>query len=343
MEPITFVMLRATTKQTVVEYQGQTARNDSFYEDSSTSSDFYTVFCDELLRYFVRVEIWYQEDRHHPKCSVFEHRSGLVERYWPKGYEGLTEGDEPEILFVRGDKRDYYPVLNRFRKAFKVYYSAGHYYLPPTQGTWNLVFVDDPRHIKEVEESAYCPVELFKKSCVDKYFPGKKGQGAVDIYFTCNAPQANIKGFRFFLRLMRDLRNKSALCVGLRNEGMEKEFKGLPVYFTGFVPRVHVGQLMARCRMGLVLSGKEDGSPRVIQEYICSDFPVVVREQTTHSPFYINSMTGISASDEKMRYAIIYTLNNRELFAPRKYFMESLTVEQSAKYFVDKIMGENAV
>lgn len=330
-----FVMLRATTKQSVVEYQGQIAKNDSFYEDSSTATDFYTVLCDELLKHYSEVEIWYQEDVHHPAFKAFVHSSGLIERFWPKKYEGLTKEDTPDVLFVRGDMPDYRTVLREFRNAFKIYYSAGHYYLPPARFLWNLVFVDDLRHIREVKEAAECPVELFKKSCVDKYFPGRKGNGAVDIYFTCNAPQFKIKGLRFFLRLMKELKGISALCVGLRNEGMEKEFKGLPVYFTGFIPRRWVGQLMARSKVGLVLSGKDDGSPRVIQEYICSDLPVVVRAETTHSPLYINSETGITSPDDSMIKTILGTLRNREAFSPRRYFMGNLTIEKSAEHLID--------
>jgi len=58
MEPLKFVMLRATQKQTVVEYQDQIAKNDDYYTDSSESSDFYTVLCDELLNHYAQVEIW---------------------------------------------------------------------------------------------------------------------------------------------------------------------------------------------------------------------------------------------------------------------------------------------
>ncbi len=338
MKPLKFVMLRATQKQTVVEYQNQIAKNDDFYEDSSKSTDYYTVLCDELLNHYAQVEIWYQEDLHHKAFNAFVHRSGLVERFWPKGYSGISEQDRPDILFVRGDKKDYYPVLREFRDTFKIYYSAGNYYCPPSQFGWDLVFVDDPRHIEEVREKAACPaVELFRKSCVDRYFPGRKGNGAVDIYFTCNAPQANIKGLRFFLRIMRDLKDVSALCVGLKDTGMEKEFRGLPVHFTGFVPRTYVGELMARCRIGLILSGKEDGSPRVLEEYLCSGLPVVIREVATYSPVYINPMTGVASSDENMSKTILRVLGNEKGFSPREHFMNNLTMEISARHIHDLI------
>lgn len=337
-----FVMLRAAKKETVVRYKDQIAKNDDFYEDSAYSSDYYTVLCDELLKHYDEVEIWYQEDAHHPAFRAFVHGSGLVERYWPKKYEGLTKGDEPAVLFVRGDMPDYHAVLGKFKDTFKVYYSAGHYYLPPARFKWSLVFVDDPRHVKEAREVADCPVELFKKSCVSKFFPGSKGKGAVDIYFTCNAPQFKIKGLRFFLRIMTELKSVSALCVGLKNMGMEEEFRGLPVHFTGFISRRWVGQLMARSKMGLVLSGKDDGSPRVLQEYICSDLPVVVREETTHSPFYVNSETGIASADDNMVRTVLDTLRNREVFSPRKYFMENLTIKKSAEHLIDCIGKHNS-
>jgi len=337
MKFLRFVMLRAVQKQTVVEYQGQTAKNDDYFTDSSESSDFYTVLCSELLNHYAQVEIWYQEDSKHKAFNAFVHKSGLVERFWPKGYLGLSDMDRPDILFIRGDKKDYHPVLKTFPDSFKIYYPAGNYYNPPSQFAWDLVFADDPRHAEEVRKETPYLVELFRKSCVDRCFPGGKGDGAVDIYFTCNAPQYELKGLRFFLRIMRDLKAVSALCVGLKDENMEKEFKGLPVYFTGFVPRRHVGELMARCRMGLILSTERDGSPRVLQEYICSDLPVVVRESTAHSPLYVNPMTGVASSDENMVKTILRVLESRGTFAPREYFMENLTIERSAAHIHDLI------
>ena len=328
-----FVMLRAKIKETEVEFNGQVAKNDDYYEDADTSSDLYTVLCKELLRYYNEVEIWYQKDKNH-KEEGFLHNSGLIERYWSKGYDNVSKDHEPDILFVRGDMVDYYPLLDKFPNAFKVYYSAGHYYLPPQRFKWDLVFVDDPRHKKEIRDA---PVELFKKSCVDKYFPGGNGKGTVDIYFTCNAPQWQRKGLRFFLRMMRELKGAKALCVGLRDENLEKEFAKLPVYFTGFIPRVHVGQMMARSKLGLVLSDETDGSPRVIQEYLCSNLPVVVRKETTHSPFYINSHTGIAANDNKMVKAIKTILEGKGRFEPRNWFMKNLTMEKSAQHIVSCI------
>lgn len=330
-----FAMLRAVKKETEVHFQGQLAKNDDAFEDASTSTDLYTVLCEELLKYYEDVEIWYQKDPVH-KVEGFVHDSGLVERYWEKGFRNVTKEHEPDILFVRGDMEDYYPLLDRFPNAFKVYYSAGHYYLPPQRFKWDLVFVDDPRHRKEVDNA---PAEMFKKSCVDKYFPGGNGKGSVDLYFTCNAPQWAQKGMKFFLRIMRELKkdNIKALCVGLRDSSLEKEFAGLPVYFTGFVPRNYVGQMMAKARIGLVLSDGADGSPRVIQEYLCSNLPVIVRRETTCSPFYINPHTGMAVTDEKMVKAIKIALQRKGHFTPRKWFMENLTMDKSAEWLVSRI------
>lgn len=334
-----FAILRAPRKQTVVKWEGQIAKNDEYFTDSSESSDFYTVLCSELLNHFDQVEIWYQRESF-KKERAFCHDNGLIERYWEQAFRDVKKEDWPDILFVRGDMMDYRRLLDRLHKeVFLIYYSAGKYYEPQSKYWWDLVFVDDPRHMEELKESLEeVEIRLFKKSCVDKYFPGGKG-GNIDVYFTCNGPQWDQKGLRFFLKIMTELRKKAkAVCVGLKDPSWDREFKGLPVYFTGYVPRVHVGQVMARSGIGLVLSTERDGSPRVIQEYLCSDLPMVVRGTTTCSDLYLNSETGIRAeNDVEVLPAVIDLLSRRGDYRPRDYFMKNLTVQESARYLIECI------
>ena len=166
-------LLRAKTKQTYGTYEGQRVRNDDYFEDVSTSTDLYTVLFDRLRGYFDQVEIWYQEDGDHPE-GIFIHSTGLVERFFTHGYHSMSTDDIPDVLFVRGDMKDYYPVIQKCERSFKVYYSAGHYFNPPTGFQWDLVFVDDPKHVKVVEYNTGAPVELFKKTCSNQ-FDGNPG------------------------------------------------------------------------------------------------------------------------------------------------------------------------
>lgn len=342
------VLLRAKTKQTYANYEGQKVRNDDYYEDVTTSTDLYTVLCDHLRKYFDEVEIWYQEDSKHP-VGKFAHSTGLVERFFTEGYYNISTDDEPDVLFVRGDMKDYYPVIEKFNKAFKIYYSAGNYYCPPMQFKWDLVFVDDPKHVQVVKAKVDAPVELFKKSCTH-HFDGVSyeqlggGHKIYDVCFICNAPQFKLKRLMLFREIMKRLPKFTGVVLGLKSKKLLKKFDDVSnVRFAGFIPRVEIGDLMASCRLGLVLSDENDGSPRVIQEFLASDLPIVVSKRTTCSKLYVNNWTGMHVDDKAIPGIIRLMLSKTHYgtYSPRTYFLNNLTMNKSAEWIVDCIQKYN--
>lgn len=334
-------MLRAKTKQTYARYEGQKVRNDDYYEDVTTSTDLYTVLCGHLMNYFDEVEIWYQEDPLHP-AGKFVHSNGLVERFFTEGYTNLSTDDEPDVLFVRGDMQEYYPVIKRFKNSYKVYYSAGNYYCPPTFFKWDLVFVDDPKHAQVVKVKTGSPVELFKKSCSNHFLKAWNEKEVADVCFVCNAPQFKIKRLMLFREIMLSLNADgiSGVVLGLKAKRLLERFKNVPnVRFMGHTNRAEVGKIMAGCKLGLVISNERDGSPRVIQEFLACNLPVIVSTRTTCSELYINNQTGMRANDKAIPQIIklILSGSHYETYEPRKYFLENLTMEKSAEWIVENI------
>jgi glycosyltransferase involved in cell wall biosynthesis len=293
-----------------------------------------------LRKHYDEVEIWYQEDKGHP-AGEFVHSTGLKEVFHKKHY---PDAQPPDVLFVRGDCTKYLPLLERMSgSTFLVYYSAGNYYCPPKKFWWHLIFVDDEKHISPVVQDTGVPTTLFKKSCVHKYFPARKGTGAVDVCFTCNAPQYRIKGGDHFQQIMRILRSDgiTAYCIGLKSEELLRKFSRLDnVFFTGFIPRHYVGEIMARCKVAVVLSGDRDGSPRVLQEYLACDLPLVLSEGTAFSHNYLNTGTGVVAS-KHIEIAIMSVLERPSIYQPRKYFLENLTMDKAVEHFADAIRKQN--
>ena len=331
-----FVMLRAPIKQTVVEWEGQIAKNDSAYEDIETATDYWTVFANEMLRYFDEVEIWYGENSEHPR-GFFCHSTGLIERYFREDYVSTEIEKVPDVLFVRGDHKEYYPVIERFTGSKLVYYPSGHYYCPNTKFPWDLCFVEDPRQLKEVKEKTNAETALFKKSCVDKYFTFWNCEKKYDVCFIGGA--AEYKGKRILL--LKDIldaldRKISVLVLGLKSKKLEEEFKDYPVHFQGFVNRKMIGNYMSKCRMGLVLATvKGNGSPRVIQEFLAAGLPIVVSDKTVYSDYYINDRTGyVAYGDSKLPWTIMKCLEDTNKFDTRRYFLEELLMEDSVENFI---------
>ena len=332
-------MLRAKTKQTYVNYKKQRVKDDDYYEDVSTSTDLYLVMCSRLLELglYDKVEVWYQCNHEHPP-GIFEHSTGMKERFFMPEYADYGTDDEPHVLFVRGDLTGYRFVLPKMRSAYKVYYSAGNYYCPNEKWSkWNLVFVDSTEHGKEVEERLKVPVELFRKTCVDKYF-NPSSEKDYDVCFVCNAPQWKLKRLLLLKDLALELPDVSFLVLGLTNPDQVEIFKKCRnVHFDGYTDRHRVGEKMARCRVGMVLSGEMDGSPRVIQEFLACGLPVLVSERTTCSHHYINSMTGVISNDRFLSRSLKFLLENRGHYRPREFFEERLSMEVAVDYFVEKL------
>jgi len=338
-----FVMLRALTKQTEIDYKGQTAINDSPYEDVETSSDYWTVFASKLLEkgWYDEAEIWYQEDEDHRPIDSFIHSTGLVERYLLKGYKDKLVTDV-DILFVRGYMKEYQTVIDQLSNAFTVYYPSGPYYCPSFVP--NLSFVEDPRHIGTVKLKTGSNVELFKKSCVSKYFSTNhyENKKQWDIAFVCCAPIAERKRLSLLFKTLRKLPDVSAIVIGLTDNKLIEEAKGLNITWKGWTPRKEMGLVLSKCKIGLVLStAKKDGCPRVIMEYLASGLPIVVSDETCCSSIYVNRQTGFTASDEELPKVIEECLEISNFLDIKNYFNTVLSMGCSVRHFAETMKKYN--
>jgi len=340
-------LLRAATKETVVVYKGQRVMNDGPYEDAETSSDFWTVFADRLLTggWYDEVELWYQEnDSHRP--GVFTHDSGLREVFWKRGFTNVPPVALPDVLFVRGKHVDYDPlfinVLKERPRPFVVYYPSGPYYCPPTHYRADFCFVEDVRHVAPVMHKRNVPVELFKKSAVDKYFRARSTEKKWDMAFVCCAPIADRKRldrFRQVLVDMRDLEyNHNAVVIGMQSESLVEGFKSdkLDVTFTGWLPRVKMTDVLSHCRLGVVLSSADhDGCPRVIQEFLANGLPVVVSDFTCCSTIYVNNATGEVVKDADLAQGITDILAVSQFYDIDEFFTTNLSMGCSVRHFIE--------
>ena len=332
-----FVMLRAPIKQTVVEWEGQVAKNDDFFEDVVSSSDYWLVFADKLRAYFSSVEVCYQTDPDHPK-GVFEHSTGLIERFCEKDF--IDFPGSPDVLFVRGDHSDYYSLIASCPLAQRVYYPSGPYHVPNCNFNWDVCFVESEKQLRAVHEVTGADTFLFKKSCVEEYFLPWNEDKKYDLCVVCGAPEHRRKRL-FLLKEILDKMEKgiTALVIGLTSEVVMNEFKNYPVTFSGFVNRKEIGRYMNQCRVGLILSSAEgDGSPRAIQEFLASDVPVVTTEEAVYSRYYINEKTGrVARAPSSLAKIITKVFENYSQYSPRKYFVENLGMKKSVDNFMECI------
>lgn len=330
------LILRSRIKETVAYYQGQVAKNDDYYQDVSTCTSAYMHLASALLSHFGEVTVAFQFDKDHPR-SKFRHSTGLVERFARLKFADLNP---PQVLFVRGPFKEYQRFVRACdEKSFKIYYPAGEKFTPPKEfGHFDLVFADDERHLGSLKRKGF-RAALFKKPAAPCFVP-KGLDKQWDVCFIANGSQVRHKGWGTFRRLVEACPDLKFVNVGLKNEKIIKQFRELPnVFWAGWHRREQIPEFMNQSKVGLVLSNKKDGSPRVIQEYIACGTPIVVRSKTACSGLYINRATGFRASNfDEIIHMARNLVNNWRGLLPEVYYQANLTPEKCAEWIASKIL-----
>jgi hypothetical protein len=152
-----------------------------------------------------------------------------------------------------------------------------------------------------------------------------------DIVFNATFDDMPRKRHACMLKLMQHplLSRTRALFIGRgqpRNvEGFKRQIQaaGLASRVTvrDNLLRQDVPAHLAQGRIGVQISLHENGC-RSIYEFLRSDLPCVVATSTAGvNPAVINPQTGIAAADRDLARAISTALDQREKFAPRKWFL----------------------
>ncbi len=264
--------------------------------------DFYLLQCLYFLKkgYFDGVTIW-RLSNNPPPPIVFIVNKRVFTQMWVRNFEETLEYARPVVSFWRGGFKEYDQVTKINPKFFgrKLYLGAGRRTTPQWGGKYDLILVENERDLRRAEY--YVP---FYKTASPEIFKPLNSMVEFDICWPCNFSQIAQKGQEFFIREIsksRILRNLKIVHCGNKpavGKNLCKKYRVNNIKFMGSLERPKLNEVLNRSKVGIVLSNKRDGCPRILTEIIMSGTPLLVRNTTRFLNYYKNSELGVVEFNE---------------------------------------------
>jgi len=301
--------------------------------------------CDDMWTH-----LFYSMANEEDKCELWywggdrEHRfaHNFVER-WVPSFTTYQPNFCPDVIFCRGGFPEYHEVLHRFPFAIKIYYGAGRRFLPqPGYFDYDIILQDSHEQVEICKEKFPKPLTtLFIKPAADNiFYPMSEVEKEYDVCFPANGAQ-HFKGHDFvYPTVPKDIK-----LLNLGNN--PKKFK-YPDNVTSYrVLRPKMAENIAKCKVGIMASRAEiDSCPRVIPEMLACNVPVVAlsRVKFWRSKYIVSPVdssspfsTGELATEENFWDKVRFVLENLDMYEPRKYYENHLSLKHAAKFIRDKV------
>jgi hypothetical protein len=181
---------------------------------------------------------------------------------------------KPDVVFARGGFDEYRPVLKRYKNAFKIFYGAGHRYLPEDHIKYDLVLVDSEMQLRKCQNKGL-PAQLWYKPVAPLFRPMPEIPKEFDVCYVGDGRfpfRAKIKNVNWVYKTVPpDLK--------LLHLGWSGAYKPPPNVTVRRVQRQDMPAEYARCKVGIVPYTSYDSAPRVIPEMIVCGLNVVVADE----------------------------------------------------------------
>lgn len=283
-----------------------------------------------------QTELWYWGGTREKKFS-----NNFTER-WVPSFETHKNKFIPDVIFCRGGFQEYHCVLKRFPGAIKIYYGAGRRFLPqPGFSDYDIILQDSPEQVEVCKKKfPNALTTLFIKPAADNIFYPIECEKEYDVCFPANGAQ-NFKGHEFVYSTVPE--NTKLLNLG--NNPRNFKYSGNVTSYR--VLRQDMAKNIVKCKVGIVAANSSiDSCPRVIPELLACGLPIVVLEGTRFwKDKYIESVhssrfpyaTGELTNKANFWSVVKFVLDNYELYKPRKYYEENLSLKQAAAFIEAKI------
>ncbi len=303
-------------------------------DDTWTQLVFFMTHADD------EAELWYWGGLREKKFA-----KNFTER-WIPSFATYNNSFCPDVIFCRGGFPQYHHVLKRFPFAIKIYYGAGSRFLPQSGfKDYDIILQDSPKQV-ELSKQAFPNAlsTLYIKPAPDNLFYPMETEKEYDVCFPADGRPVR-KGHDFVYPTLP--KKYKVLNLGFPSNRVKK-----PDNVTSYrVLKPEMPKHMQKCKVGIIAStiqGKMSGDscPRTIPELLACDIPIVVLDELEFwADKYIESVTssrcpfatGEIASREDYWQTVDFVLNNLELYEPRKYYEQQLSLPIAASFMRDKI------
>lgn len=300
--------------------------------DHYVKGQWYLLLLGELVRqgYLDEAELWLISDH-----NFAEGHEGITVRCFTSFAQMARHRRATDILWIRGDRRDYLPVLTRMQARLWVYYAASKLFIPRHWAPYDLILVDDRRHSKVVRpfvgRTLVEPVLKTTDPTIFRPLPNVKKEFDLCMIGSIDTKRKN---YPTLVRLLQAIPTLKVAVVGRNGDNVEQELGAPPgsICRFEFCEREVLNRIMNQSRAGFVPS-LQDASPRVILEYIAAGVPLILNANIFGGRDYITPETGILAREDQMPAAVRQVTSGKQSFNPRRIFDERFSPTQAAKYF----------
>ncbi len=270
-------------------------------------------------------EVWYWGGK-----RKVVYRNNFIE-IWVPDYKRHKPSFTPDVIFSRGGFPQYDVILERYPKAYRIYYGAGRRFLPQSKfKKYNLIFVDTPAQLKKARKSfPAIRSELFIKPAADNVFQPKSSKKEYDVIFSSNEHKSGIKGHGFILpRFPNDLK---MVQTGIVSPKLKQKYPHID--FQGWVPRKKLPELYGRAKVAIVCCNNIDSCPRIIPEALACNCPLLILDSVNlWCDKYINEDTGRIVSSEDFILELRTMVETYSEFSPYNYYRDHLSLEKAAEH-----------
>lgn len=286
-----FWLFRSNLKN--LEYYHQYDNAEEFVKNCH---DYYMLFPIWLLQkgYMDKVIVWRLTDKPMPSIN-FEINKRTFSQRWVTNFNKVFDFPQPTYTLFRGGFPEYdkLTIQNSDHFGTKLYLGTGKRIYPQYGGKYDVFLQED---VRDINSSKNC-LPFYKTASPEIFKPLENTKIKYDLCWPANFTQNKYKGQEFFMNVIGHcpkLKKLRIVHCGNKPEvgrKMAKRFNVTNIKFTGHVDRPTLNRYLNESKLGLCLSNRQDGCPRVATEILMSGTPMVVRKMTRLLPYY--SETGV--------------------------------------------------
>jgi len=302
--------------------------------------DFYMLFPIWLLQqnYFDEVVIWRLGDYTRDDIIFDVNGKKFIQR-WVRNFTQTLKYPSPEMSLWRGGFKEYDNITKLHPEHFgvKLYLGTGRRTYPQYGGNYDWILQEDEADFRPGHKCL-----PFYKTSSPYIFKNEDIDIKWDICWPCNFTQLRYKGQVEFIKTIANYPSLQKLkivhcgndpVIGKRicmRNGIEN------IEFLGWQTREALCNILNSSRLGLCMSNRNDGCPRVTTEILMTKTPMILSEKTRLLHSY--KKNGVVEVNEK-------NIEKKILWAMDNYTNLKSQVEYAVKNEIsfDKICKKNIV